>query len=106
MEIPFNRLNSYQQLQRVIHQFWNPWSRNYLYTLQQRFRWKLAQSNITTEALVLLKEDNVPPMKWLLGRVVGVHPGSDGIVRVVSVRCKGGVVKSAISKVCPLPCEQ
>ncbi|KAG5875544.1 hypothetical protein JTB14_017751 [Gonioctena quinquepunctata] len=79
IEIPFNRLNSYQQLQRVIQQFWNQWSRSYLHTLQQRFRWKLAQSNITTDALVLLKEDNVPPMRWLSGRVVGVHPGSDGI---------------------------
>ncbi|KAG5892389.1 hypothetical protein JTB14_014739 [Gonioctena quinquepunctata] len=33
IEILFNRLNSYQQLQRVIHQFRNQWSQNYLHTL-------------------------------------------------------------------------
>ncbi|KAJ3649658.1 hypothetical protein Zmor_021385 [Zophobas morio] len=55
--------------------------------------------------LVVVKEDNVPPLQWRLGRVVNVHPGTDNLVRVVSVKCKSGVFKRAITKICPLPIE-
>ncbi|GFY32051.1 uncharacterized protein TNCV_2621881 [Trichonephila clavipes] len=33
--------------------------------------------------MVLVKEDNFPPLQWSLGRVVQVFPGDDGAVRVV-----------------------
>ncbi|KAF2892815.1 hypothetical protein ILUMI_13358 [Ignelater luminosus] len=57
-------------------------------------------------AIVLLKEDNIPPMQWRLGRITAVHPGKDSVVRVVSVRTKTGVTKRALSKVCLLPLEE
>lgn len=53
--------------------------------------------------MVLLREDNVPPLKWKLGRVTEIHPGQDGNVRVVTVRTKDGHVRRAISKICILP---
>jgi hypothetical protein len=55
--------------------------------------------------LVVLVEDNLPPLQWRLGRVVEVHPGTDNIVRVVSIKTISGVVKRAIKKVCVLPTE-
>ncbi|XP_045541542.1 uncharacterized protein LOC123723046 [Papilio machaon] len=53
--------------------------------------------------LVILKEDNLPPLKWRLGRVVAVHPGADGVSRVADVRTATGVVRRAFGKICPLP---
>jgi hypothetical protein len=29
--------------------------------------------------MVILREENVPPLQWKLGRIVELHPGSDGI---------------------------
>lgn len=45
-------------------------------------------------------------MNWRLGRITAVHPGKDGIVRVVSVRTRTGVTNRAVSKVCLLPVEE
>ena len=53
----------------------------------------------------MLREDNVPPMNWSLGRVTDVHAGSDGIVRVVTIRTEAGTYKRSVSKICPLPSE-
>ena len=36
--------------------------------------------------LVLLKEDNLPSLKWKMGRVIAVHRSPDGIIRVADVR--------------------
>jgi len=36
--------------------------------------------------LVVIKEDNMPPLQWPLGRVVTVHIGQDGAIRVVNIR--------------------
>ncbi|KAK9720753.1 methyltransferase (DUF5641) [Popillia japonica] len=36
--------------------------------------------------LVLIKNDTVPPLQWKLGRICQLHPGTDGIARVASVR--------------------
>lgn len=102
-EISHNRLNHFKQLQQLVQNFWTRWSRDYLHTLQQRAKWCKVNDNIKIDALVLLKEDNVPPMQWRMGRVVSVHPGPDNLVRVVSVLTNGGVLKRAITKICPLP---
>jgi len=34
----------------------------------------------------LLKEDNVPPLRWQLGCIQEVIPGGDGVIRVAMVR--------------------
>ncbi|UYV84533.1 hypothetical protein LAZ67_X002487 [Cordylochernes scorpioides] len=38
------------------------------------------------------------PAKWLMGRVVEVYPGKDGVVRVVSLRTMAGVIKRPLVK--------
>ncbi|UYV69062.1 hypothetical protein LAZ67_6002216 [Cordylochernes scorpioides] len=64
-------------------------------------RWSL--DNIKIGTLVLLKEDNLPPLKWRMGRINQVYPGEDGLVRVVSVKTANGDLRRAVAKVCPLP---
>lgn len=105
IDIPANRLRHFKHLQQLVQRFWSLWSKDYLNSLQQRSKWQTRQENVKEGILVLLKEDNEPPMRWPLGRIVSVHPGSDNLVRVVSVRTKNGIFKRAITKVVPLPIE-
>ncbi|CAK9834523.1 hypothetical protein ANTRET_LOCUS11040 [Anthophora retusa] len=53
--------------------------------------------------LVMIKEDNLPPMHWSMGRIVATHPGEDNIVRVATVKTIRGNYKRCIKKLCPLP---
>jgi hypothetical protein len=54
--------------------------------------------------LVLVVEENLPLTKWLLARITNVSKGLDGHVRIVELNCKGKFIKRAITKICPLPC--
>ncbi|KAG5861953.1 hypothetical protein JTB14_025103 [Gonioctena quinquepunctata] len=70
----------------------------------QRAEWNAEiPESVRTNPLVLLREENLPPMQWRLGRIVAVHPGRDNVVRVVSVLTKNGVVKRSVTKVSALP---
>jgi len=61
--------------------------------------------NLQPGALVLLREDKTTPLQWPTAVVTNVHPGKDGIVRVVTMRTPKGVLKWPITKICLLPCE-
>lgn len=50
----------------------------------------------------MLKESEAMPFKWILARVTEVHPGSDEVVRTVTVRTRKGVYKRAIVNVSPV----
>lgn len=104
--VPWNRLNQYQRLTQLIQSFWARWRTDYLTELQQRTKWKdEGQETIKPGDLVILKEDNAPPNLWKMGRVVELHPGADGIVRVITLRTSQGQLKRPITKVCLLPSE-
>ena len=46
------------------------------------------------------------PTQWPLARVVKVHPGRDGLVRVVTVKTNNGIYTRPVNKtVALLPCE-
>ncbi|CAH2001065.1 unnamed protein product [Acanthoscelides obtectus] len=98
-----NRLKVYQQLQRIKQHIWARWSKEYVSELQQRCKWKSTQSQLQEGSLVLVKDDNQPPMCWRLGRVTSLYPGSDGVNRVASVKTQSGLVKRSFAKLCPLP---
>ncbi|XP_058817088.1 uncharacterized protein LOC131680388 [Topomyia yanbarensis] len=103
IDAPQGRLKRWQSIQQLKQRFWKRWSSEYLHHLQQRRKWQTSTENIKEGALVLLKEDNLPPMKWALGRIVSVHPGTDKKVRVATVKTTNGEYVRAISKICPLP---
>lgn len=73
--------------------------------MQRRGKWITSPQNMKINTLLLLKEDCVPPLQWTLGRVIAVHPGKDGIVRVAIVKTSTGEFKRSIAKLCPLPIE-
>lgn len=101
--LKLNRLSRWQLLQRIHSDFWKRWNREYLHTLHQRSKWSKNPSSINLESLVLIKDDQLPPLRWRLGRVVEVHPGKDGIVRVATVRTSTGLISRPVVKLCPLP---
>lgn len=98
-----NKLNRWQFVQQIVQHFWRRWSGEYLSRLQQRPKWWTPQQNIKVNDLVLLRDEQLPPTKWKLGRIIAVHPGEDGLVRVVTVRTSAGVYKRPIGKISQLP---
>jgi hypothetical protein len=99
-----NRLSRWQTYQQQVQQFWQRWSADYLQSLQQRRRWTRATPNFQLGDIVLMKEDTTTPLQWPIAVIQEIHPGRDGIVRVVTVKTPKGVYKRPTSKICPLPC--
>lgn len=97
------RLSMYQRIQQVKQHFWSRWSKEYVSELQQRVKWKQTQSDIKVGTLVLIKEDNMPSMKWKLGRIISVYPGKDNVNRVAEIKTMSGNIRRTFSKICPLP---
>ncbi|UYV85100.1 hypothetical protein LAZ67_X004563 [Cordylochernes scorpioides] len=64
-------------VQGLRNSFWSRWTREYINSLQQRNKWRLSQDNLKPNQLVLIKEDNLPPLQWRLARILEVYPGSD-----------------------------
>lgn len=105
-EVPTNRLVLYERLQQLVQHFWRRWSSEYLTSLQSRAKCGRNKGPpIKIGSLVLLREENLPPQQWSLGRIIKVHPGKDNVIRVVSVKTKTGVFKRAVTKISVLPIE-
>lgn len=101
--IPLNRLRQWEQTQKILQLIWKRWHSEYLSTLQPRSKWCSPPVVIKTNQLVLLKDENSPPMAWPTARIVEIHPGSDGITRVVTVQTPSGRFTRPVSKICLLP---
>nr|XP_036678469.1 uncharacterized protein LOC118879675 isoform X1 [Drosophila suzukii] len=96
-------LQRWQLISAIKRRFWRDWSRDYIAGLQQRVKWTKESANLLPGTIVVIKEDNLPPQKWLLGRVTEVTHGSDGKVRVALVKTKQGVYKRSVHHLAPLP---
>lgn len=70
-----NRLSRWQLTQRRLQDFWSRWSKEYLTNLQQRPKWLKALPNLQIGDLVIVKEDHLPPSKWVMARIIDTHPG-------------------------------
>lgn len=104
LHVPENRLGKFQKLQYMYQHFWTRWHKEYVSDLQVRTRWKQnSQQLLKIGSLVLIKNDNLPPLQWQLGRVMKLCPGADGVVRVVHIKVTGGEVKRAVNRLCVLP---
>ncbi|XP_027839404.2 uncharacterized protein LOC114121329 [Aphis gossypii] len=91
-------------VQHLLQTFWKRWQMEYLPQLQIRGKWTSGCAQIAIDDLVIVKEDNLPPLKWHLARVIELHPGRDGNVRVVSIRNSSGkIMRRPVAKLCRLP---
>ena len=96
-------LSRWQYVQRLLQTFWRRWSSEYLSTLVNRYKWSEQRPEPNINDVVLIKEDDMPPSRWLLGRIIQKHPGRDNITRVVTLKTNSSIVKRPTSKICVLP---
>lgn len=102
--LPINRLCRLQYLEKLRQGFWKKWSKDYLQQLQTRSKWKRkADTNLEIGQLVIIKDDNLPPLAWPTGRITELHRGNDGCVRAVTLKTAHGPKSRGISKICVLP---
>ncbi|XP_045510129.1 uncharacterized protein LOC123705417 [Colias croceus] len=87
---------------RSIQHFWRHWHLEYIAELQQRTKWRLPVRCLQQGDLVLVKEDNVPPLNWRFARVTKLFPGADGILRVAEVATTSGSYRRGVKYLCPL----
>lgn len=101
--IPVNRLKFWQHCSHVQQNFWRRWSVDYLNQLQNRPKWTSHRPDPKIGDMVLVKEDETPPLKWPLARITDVIPGKDGRIRSVQVKTTSGQYVRPIVKIVPLP---
>ncbi|XP_063919415.1 uncharacterized protein LOC135134622 [Zophobas morio] len=93
----------WQLLSQLYQRFWKRWSTEYLHTQLQRQKWNKDQPNIQPGAIVALYGAETTPLSWPLGRVQEVHPGTDGVVRVATVKTATGLYTRPVNKLVILP---
>ncbi|XP_041451708.1 uncharacterized protein LOC121405167 [Drosophila obscura] len=102
-KLNFDRLDAWQRVSYLQQLFWSRWREEYITSLQQRSKWRTQKTSLAVKDLVLVKDENLPPMKWPLARVVELLPGRDGVARVAVLRTATGITKRAVNKLCLLP---
>ncbi|GFU75555.1 integrase catalytic domain-containing protein [Trichonephila clavipes] len=97
-----NHRDRWELLQNIKRGFWKKWSSEFISSLQPRKKWQDAQPNLKEDDIVLIKEEG-PPGTWPTARVLQVHPGNDGLVRVATVKTQDSVFKRPVHKLHKLP---
>ena len=82
----------FRQTQAYADLIWNRFRKEYVPLLNNRSKWKQeSRRAITTGDLVWIIEDSDKRGQYVLGRVVDVRTGSDGVVRSASIQTKDGI---------------
>ncbi|XP_025192036.1 uncharacterized protein LOC112592240 [Melanaphis sacchari] len=102
-----NRLRRWQRTIQLTQQIWHQWRTEYLSQLQGRKKWLTSKGAPLKEGtLVILREENIPPLHWRLGRVTKILAGNDGVMRVAMVKTERGEIKRTVRTLCPLPTDE
>ncbi|XP_063389320.1 uncharacterized protein LOC134675090 [Cydia fagiglandana] len=96
-------LSRYMRIQQLKAHFWSRYYTEYITELQKRQKWRKQGQQLQLGEMVLVKDDRLPPNRWLLGRVTRLYPGSDGVTRVADVNTTSGTLRRAFNRLCPLP---
>ncbi|XP_043259316.1 uncharacterized protein LOC122401314 [Colletes gigas] len=87
-DVHTNRLSMWQRVQQVKQHFWNRWHKEYLNELRTKSKWHQGDGRqIEIGQLVMIKEDNLPPMQWSMGRIVQVHPAAGVVIGAAIAHC-------------------
>lgn len=101
-----SRINLAQRkklLDNMVQSYWKKWRSEYLHTLQTRQKWTTTADPIQVGTVVIVGQEDSPPLNWPLGIITEIHPGSDKVVRVATVKTKFGIFKRPIVKLYPIP---
>ena len=98
-------LQRWKHIQSTYQRFATLWKRDYLQNLQSRPKGLTTTTHYEIGNVVLLAEDDTPPTLWPIVIIHDIHPGKDGIVRVVTLRNPSGkTFKRPVVKLRLLPC--
>ena len=92
----------WRRVQELIRHFWRRWMQEWLPGLGSRKKWCSPKREFHVGDVVLVVSSDTARGSWPLGRIVSVHPGRDGHVRVVKVRIGETVFTRPINSLCPL----
>ncbi|XP_045498044.1 uncharacterized protein LOC123696083 isoform X1 [Colias croceus] len=96
-------LDRHSLLDKLVQSFWKRWRMEYLHGLQVRQKWNTPSTPITPGTVVVVINDNAPPLTWPLAVVEKVHPSKDDVARVCTVRTAKGTYLRPVVRLCPLP---
>jgi len=98
-----NLTQRWKLLDQCHQAFWRRWATEYLTSLQSRSKWVRDTPNVNVNDMVVIIDNQAPPLTWRLGRVLEVLPGQDGVVRVVRLLTHQGSITRPVAKVVVLP---
>ena len=101
-DAPYNPRKQWRRVQELIRHFWGRWLKEWLPALNARSKWRVERDSLKIGDIVLILSQKTPRAHWPLGRIVNVHPGLDGRVRVVTVHSGTTRMKRPITHLCPL----
>jgi hypothetical protein len=94
-----------QETRRRLDDFWEVWSSEYLTNLPPSHNKFRKRGQLKVGSIVLVKEDNMPRMKWILGRVMKLHLGRDELPRAVELKTRHGIINRPIQRLYDLEIE-
>ena len=77
--------------------FWRRWKKEYLSELLASQKWHVVANSPKKDELVLVGDES-PRATWLLGRILEVTHGRDGLTRSCVVKTKKGIIRRAVQK--------
>ena len=84
--------------ERRVNRFWSVWRNEYLRNLPPSVRHFSSRGKLKIGSVVVIREDNVPRMRWVTGVVTKLYPGRDGTVRSAELRTSHGLRTRAIQR--------
>lgn len=91
------------ETQNMKENFWKRWIIEYLPTLQTRKKWREEKQDYQVGRLVVIKDENLSPAHWLMGRITELIKDEDGLVRSVKLKTVSGHLSRPVQKICLLP---
>ena len=92
----------WRQVQYLADLFWSRWLKEYLPTLQKRYKWTNTSPNLNVGDLVLVKQDHTSRYQWPLGLITETYPGRDDRVQTVQIKTRNGTFERPVTKICLL----
>ena len=79
--------NRWKRMRALADRFWLEWQRHYIYEIGTiRPKWWKPKTNAKVGNVVLIKDKNLPRLKWSTGTITKVRESDDSLIRSVTVR--------------------
>ncbi len=95
---PTTHLRRWNLVNRLKADLWRNWTSSYLSSVAHRTKWLHPSRQLKPGDLVFVKDEALGVQDWPIARVTHVHPGDDGINRVVDIVCRGRTYRRPVVK--------